>query len=120
MGVLERWAEPVIPISVESDSDVIVLDGQVRQDVTVTLKPKDVERIRTGHICIKCWNPHPSPFPFACGLCGYGMNKFQSEDFAQIYGGSKEIGPSTSVDDEIAMMRERKQRGIWLPPNAAA
>lgn len=121
---MERWRKPVIPTTVEyDDGHAVHLDGVVRQDVKLILCDEDVERIRQGYVCMKCLEPHPFAFPQKCSVCGYAMDNRQRSDFATHYGGIERIGPSTSVEDEIAAMRERKtaKKGsqIWIPDSVA-
>lgn len=123
----ERWSAPVIPLTIEpSSTDGIHLDGVARADVEIVLKDSDVDRLRLGYVCMKCLEPHPEAFPTACRVCGYRMRKFQAEDFAKDFAGVRWLGPTTTVDDEIEAMRERKARethnpnsSIWVPPSAA-
>lgn len=102
-----------------------MLDGEPRRDVRLILKDDDVKRLRLGYVCLKCLEPHQTPFPKLCKLCGYAMRERQSFDFSATYGGTEHVGPSTSVDEEIERMREDRARenhnpqsSIWLPSNA--
>jgi hypothetical protein len=113
--------------AVEHSTTHVINDGQVdRPGLDVTFDAETVARMRLGYLCMRCWEPQEQSFPHACSLCGYGMAEFQLRDFTEEFLGEKHIGPSTTLDDELEMMRDRKARerhvggsSIWVPDSAA-
>ena len=120
-----RWAKPVRPVAVENSTDIIIEeDGTPRQDVEVTFRPDDVERFRTGHACLRCWEALETAFPERCPVCQYHVRDYQADDFEQHFGGSRWVGPTTSMSEELdrldwqhdeRMWRKHGGKGILLP-----
>jgi hypothetical protein len=109
---------PVIPLAVEHDEGYVEIrtDGTVRRAARVILEPDDVGRMQAGYVCAKCWEPHATPFPEKCRLCGFHMSDRQSEFLAKAYQGNERVGPSTSLEDELALLdevEERMKRQEW-------
>lgn len=103
---------PVIPLAVEHDEGYVEIrsDGSVRRAARIILEPDDVGRMRDGYVCAKCWEPHPTPFPEKCRLCGFHMSDRQGEYLAKAYKGTERVGPSTSLEDELALLEEVEER----------
>lgn len=111
--------------AVEEDPQRIYHDGNVyRRQIDVTYDGDTLARMRLGYVCFRCMEPHEVPMPTSCSLCGYAMSEYQTRDIDAEFDGTKHVGPSVSIDDEIERLRERKRRerldGIWVPPDAAA
>lgn len=102
---------PVIPVAVEHDEGYVEIrsDGTVRRAARIILEPDDVGRMRAGYVCARCWEPHSAPFPKECKLCGFHMSDKQSEFLAKAYKGNERVGPSTSLDDELALLEETEE-----------
>lgn len=121
----ERWRTPAKIAAVEEDPNRIYHDGNVyRRQIDVTYDGPTLARMRMGYLCFRCMEPQERPMPTACVLCGYDMAEYQARDLALEFEGEKHIGPSTSLDDEVAAMREKRERAergthFWTPPNAA-
>jgi hypothetical protein len=117
----ERWRQPAKIAAVEEDPERIYHDGNVyRRQIDVTYDGDSYARMRLGYLCMRCMEPQESPFPHACSLCGYSMNDLQLRDLAEEFTGVKQVGPSTTIDEEVERLRERKQfERIWTPPSAA-
>jgi hypothetical protein len=103
---------PVIPLAVENDEGYVELraDGTVRRAARVILEADDIGRMQAGYVCAKCWEPHPTPFPKECRICGFHMSDRQSEFLAKAYKGSERVGPSTTLADELALLEETEER----------
>lgn len=121
----DRWRKPATLAAVEDDPQRIYHDGNVyRYQVDKTYDAESLARLRLGYLCLRCDEPQEQAMPTSCSLCGYAMHEYQTRDIAAEFEGTKHIGPSVSVDDEIEAMRERKRREqlgetIWTPPSAA-
>lgn len=114
--------KPVIPISVEEDEEFVVLrrDGTTRSAARVVLSEEDTGRIRAGYVCAVCFEPQERPFPKKCWVCGFEMADRQSEYVSKAYQGTVRVGPSSSLEDELAALdeleeRERRESQISVP-----
>lgn len=112
--------KPVIPIAVEEDEDHIQLhsDGTWRSSPRIILSEEDVGRMRAGYVCAKCWEPHRVAFPRVCSVCKFPMADRQGEYLAKAYQGNVRMGPSSSLEDELAAieeLEERDRRAQWGP-----
>jgi hypothetical protein len=110
---------PAVPVEVDEDTENVLVraDGEVRRHVLLIYEEEDVERIRTGYCCLRCGESqvdHGAPFPEACWLCSYRMKDKQLEDFAKEFKGNVRVGPSTSLDDELAIATEAVEREDFL------
>ena len=109
----ERWAKPVVPLVIEQHESegVLMPDGRVFRQPVFVLKPEDVDRLRAGYVCIKCFQTFEQAWPELCPVCGCHVRRDQAAYFAREYGGDQRLGPSTSLADE----RERLREGVDLP-----
>lgn len=108
---------------------VRLADGREFLDVNMALHEEDVERIRTGYVCIRCLEPQPRPFPKRCESrlpdgsrwCNFPIADRQLEEFAIMFKGTVKIGSSINVADEIERMREfdeyEARTGLLIPPH---
>jgi hypothetical protein len=110
------------------DTIVRLADGREFVDVTMALHAEDVERIRTGYVCIRCLEPQETPFPEVCGStlpdgetrwCNFPMRERQAAEFEQMYKGEVNLDGNVNVNDEIERMREmdeyEQRTGLILP-----
>lgn len=99
---------PVIPIGVEeSETHALLLgNGEVRSAFNVTLSDEDFGRVRAGYVCARCFEAQDSPFPEQCWVCKFPMRERQTEFVAKAYQGHQRMGPSTSLEDELALLEE--------------
>ena len=112
----ERWRQPVKVHKVEEDSNSAdMIAGEWHRGARWTLDAEGVARIRAGYVCVMCLEPHESPFPDACSLCGYAMKARQTKDMEVEFAGSEHVGPATTLSDELARLDETSERRIWLP-----
>lgn len=79
----------------------------------IVLKPEDVERIRTGRVCIHCQEPLEEAFPVKCPVCKYPVRKLQAQHFAERYLGAET--PPMSMDEHFARFDEEDARKAHQP-----
>jgi len=107
----ERWREPAEIVGIEHLQQAIWLPDGRRQSMDVpVLTARTKERMRTGHMCVKCQEPFEHAWPKLCHVCGCRVRSEQAEYFAREFGGEIHVGPSTSIDEEIARMHEDLER----------
>lgn len=105
---------PVIPVTIEDDPDNLIFfeDGRPpRSPVWMTFSEYDVGRMQSGYVCLQCKEDLDTAFPEVCPVCGYHMARDQAEDFAKEFKGVTHVGPSTTLEEERAIMnylREKK------------
>lgn len=88
-------------------------DGSIREHYNMIYSADDVERIRLGYCCIHCGESqvdHGAPMPEACWVCGFQMRDKQAKRFAQEFVGELRVGPSTSIEEELAIAEEMLER----------
>lgn len=103
--------KPVIPLSVEEDEThaLLLRNGELRAAHSITLDPDDVGRIKAGYVCVRCYEVQDKPFPHECWVCKFPMAERQMEFFAQAYQGNQRLGPSLSMEDELALLEETEE-----------
>ena len=106
---------PAIPIGIEDDPEHVIVDSEfrLRRSYTLIYSPDDVGRIREGYCCIHCGESqvgHGGAMPENCWLCGFEMRAKQAERFAKEFKGELRLGPSTSIEDEMAIAEELVRR----------
>ena len=105
--MVERWRKPVIPLDIEpTDQGLWLPDGRHLAGVQLSLSPIDIERMRAGYVCAKCFEPFEQAWPERCHVCGAPIRTAQAEYFAREYAGEIHLGPSTSLEDELAGLDE--------------
>lgn len=104
--------KPVIPIGVEHDESHVVVhrDGTIREASMVILSEHDVGRVRAGYVCAVCLEAQEQAFPDKCKVCGFRMSDRQAEYVAQAYQGTIKAGPSSSLEDELAALKELEDK----------
>lgn len=106
----ERWRKPVIPIDfVTVDQGIVFPDGRERGVVAPVLRPEDIERARLGYVCLNCLEPHEEAWPVKCNFCGAPIREKQAAFFAREFT-ELQVGPSTTIDDELAGLDERRRK----------
>lgn len=121
--VAQPTGRPVIPTFVDEAAGLVLIreDGQVRGAIEIGLNEDDINRIRAGYICAKCYEDLDTPFPDECPVCHFPMAEKQSELFAKRFQGDRWVGPQTTDDEERAIMMEmrerryREEKKIWTP-----
>ena len=103
---------PIIPLAVEEDEDYVQLhsDGSWRAAPKIIHSKETIGAMRAGYVCAKCWENHDRPFPEQCNACRFPMKDRQSEYLAKAYQGEIQMGPSASLEDELAAMEELEKR----------
>lgn len=106
----ERWRQPAIPLALEPvDQGITLPDGRELAVAAPVLSPADIERARAGYLCLKCLEPFERPWPVRCNVCGAPIRAEQAAYFAREFGGDVQLGPKTSLDDELSGLDERRQ-----------
>lgn len=109
--MIRRWAKPVRPEMIETTESVATADtGRATLDARVKFNPDDVERMRLGYVCIRCWEPHESPFPDRCDLCTYPMRAEQPAEFERAYKGSERNPRAVLIEKELAALDDKHER----------
>jgi hypothetical protein len=111
---------PALPISIDEDPEHVLIqeDGTVRRHHEFTYSAEDLDRIRTGYCCIHCGESqvdHGAPFPDHCWVCKFPMRERQQQRFAQEFVGEKKVGPSTTIEEEMAIARDHVEREMHKP-----
>lgn len=116
-----EWHVPVV----EADPNFIEItpDGP-REGVRMAFCDDDIEMFRQGYKCIDCLELLDSAFPDECFVCGFPVKEQQSFVFADRFAGSRALGSSINVDDELEHLarqrfeREKAEKAnsrIWVP-----
>lgn len=121
--IVRRWRKPVIPLSVTDEPTVINVDlGRETQEIRTRFTPADIERFRTGYCCLRCWEPHETPFPENCALCTYPMRSEQAEEFHRLFQGVERDKRAVNIEqglDRVDDTHERRfhetKTGIIVP-----
>lgn len=102
-------------MAVEPDPDhlIVTSGGDVRGASTLVYSEEDVERLRLGYCCINCAESqvgHEAPMPERCWVCRYPMRDRQTERFAAEFVGHMRVGPSSTLEEEMAIAQEHVDR----------
>jgi hypothetical protein len=133
VSVPGRNAEPVVFLDAVPDTEgattVRLADGREFLDANIALHDDDVERIRTGWVCIRCYEPQSKAFPNVCEatlpngqpMCGFPIAEKQAGEFAAMYKGSVKIGSQINWQDEAQRLNEfsefEARTGLIIPPH---
>jgi hypothetical protein len=122
---MERWRQPVKIEAIEPDlENVMTIAGRRYGNENVILSSReDFDRIREGYVCVQCFEPHETPFPEECSLCGFPMRQRQAGRIEHTFKGEEWVGPRESLEDELERLAETDDRRkhepgstILLPP----
>lgn len=114
-------------VPADHNTTVRLPDGREFLDANIALHEEDVERIRTGYVCIRCLEPQTQPFPEVCESalpngqrwCGFPIREKQMSEFVAMYKGTVKIGSSVNIADEIQRVKEfdeyERRTGIVIP-----
>jgi hypothetical protein len=120
--VSERWRKPVLLVGIESSLDTMTIGTRVYRDYEYIMKREDWDRIREGYVCIQCFEPHETPFPERCPLCGTTAREQRERIPQEFSGETLDLDPR--YEDEEAQLQEENERllrqkrdssQIWLP-----
>jgi len=108
----ERWRVPVIPLKVEpTDEITITRSGRVMRDYRFVFRREDIERMRAGYVCIRCFEPHEHAWPERCHLCGLEMRAKQAHFFSQWFDPQEEVVRiSRDWEAEMEGLDERRRK----------
>lgn len=108
---------PAVPVALEEDGEFVLIrsDGEIRSHVNAIYSERDTARIREGYCCVNCGESQVDmalscPFPIECWVCKFPMKERQAERFAKEFKGTVRVGPSTSIEDELAIAEEELAR----------
>ena len=112
MTLVERWRKPVIPLEVnQHESEGVWLpDGRRMRSPVLTLRPEDVDRIRSGFVCAKCLEPFERPWPECCHVCGVAVRRDQAAFFAREYDPARVDLTATDWESEREGLEERRRK----------
>lgn len=91
-------------------------DGRLQRNVVASIDVETFRALQSGHICLRCYEPHPEAFPLECDICGYPMRERQVMDVAMEFRGHDHIGPGLPIAEYLEQQerrleeRERKER----------
>ncbi len=129
-----RNAEPVTFLDAVPDDGhatiVQLADGREFLDANVAMPEKDIDRIRTGWVCISCYEPQSEAFPEICesvlpdGVtrwCNFPIREKQPEEFAIKFKGTVHIGSKINPADELERLNQfsdfEERTGLIIPPS---
>lgn len=107
---------PVFRALLRDDPESVWVDGQtdrLQRNVIAAVDPATMGAMRSGHMCLRCYEPHPESFPDMCYLCGYPMRERQIMDIAMEFRGTEHVGPAQPFDQFIAEQEERKEKAAF-------
>lgn len=86
-------------------------DGRMMPGLNIAAQDEDVEQVRQGYRCIRCWEPLDNAWPKQCPLCGFPIAEHQAEHFAKVYKGHDPHSRTGADWDTLAdQLEERKAR----------
>ena len=108
----ERWRRPVVPLDIsdQPDQGIWLPDGRTLGGVTFALAPTDIDRMRAGYVCAKCFEPFERAWPERCSFCGVAVRTEQAAYFAREYGGEERLYAGVDMDEELGMLEERARK----------
>lgn len=84
--------------------------GRLQRNVIAKVEVETFRALQAGYLCLRCYEPHPEPFPIQCDLCGYPMRERQVLDIAMEFRGHDHVGPGAPIADYLAEQDERMER----------
>jgi len=104
----ERWRVPVVPIEIDAThaEGIWLPDGRVHGAARLILKRDDVDRLRSGFVCMKCLEPFERSWPERCYVCGFAVRREQAAYFAREYGGIERVYSGVDLAEEKERVHE--------------
>jgi len=104
----ERWRKPVIPIEIDPGhpEGIWLPDGRVHGAAKFVLDRDDVDRMRAGFVCMKCFEPFERSWPERCYVCGFAVRREQAAYFAREYGGIERVYRGVDLAEERERVHE--------------
>lgn len=113
--VKQRWRVPVRPLAVRDDLGFASADlGRMTGEYTARFSESDIERIRLGYVCIKCWEPHEVSFPERCALCGFPIRDEQRIEFDHKFKGPERNPRAVLIEKELDALDDRHERNFHV------
>lgn len=98
-------------LAVKDTVDFATADlGRATLDYEARFPPEQIERFRLGYVCLECWEPHETPFPERCSLCGYEIKACQGDDFARKFKGVERDPRAELIEKELDALDDRHER----------
>lgn len=109
--IVERWRKPAVPMQVADDPSMIDDGvGRFTQGIKFRLHPDDVERVRTGYVCMNCLEPHEAAWPPRCSVCGYPIRTQQPTDFQEAFGGVERDRKAQNIREGLDRVDDTHER----------
>lgn len=110
-----RWRKPVRPMAVEDlTTTATVINGRETLEVKARFTPEDIERFRLGYVCINCFEPHETPLPENCSLCGYAMRDQQPAEFERAFMGVERDPRAVRIEQELDRLDDKHERNFHI------
>lgn len=103
------WA----PVVTEPDPEHLLVrsDGTIAEHVLMILHEDMTGQIQAGARCLNCLEPFLNDsWPDQCPVCGFEVRAKQAQRFDQEFKGNIRVGPSTTIDEELAIAEELVER----------
>ncbi len=84
--------------------------GRLQRNVIASVDVETWRALQAGHLCLRCYEPHPEAFPDQCDMCGYPMRERQTLDVAMEFRGHEHIGPGKPIGDYLNEQDERMEK----------
>jgi hypothetical protein len=86
--------------------------GRLQRNVIEKVDVETFNALQSGHMCLRCHEPHPEAFPDVCDFpgCGYPMRERQIMDIAMEFRGHDFIGPAQPISQYLEEQEERVER----------
>ena len=122
-GITQRWRKPAKVLAVKDTVEWATADlGRPTLDYEARFDQDTIDRFRLGYMCMECLEPHESPLPERCSLCGYEMKERQAADFARKFKGVERDPRAKLIEKELDALDDRHERrfhetktGIVIP-----
>lgn len=112
--LIERWRKPVRPLAITEAPTVITTElGRETQEVKTRFRPEDIERFRTGYCCLRCWEPHETPWPERCAVCRYPIRKEQAAEFARLFKGEERDPRAVRIEEGLDRVDDTHERRFY-------
>lgn len=97
------------PVLLEPDPEHVLVqqDGVIREHVNQIMSAEMAGQVADGYRCINCLEAFlDGAWPETCFLCGFPVKEKQAERYALEFKGNVRVGPSTSIEEELAIAEE--------------
>jgi len=113
--VARPTGRPVKLTMLEDEGHVLYYeDGRPPQDAweAALSDADDFGRMKEGYVCARCFEDLDTPFPDECPVCKFPMRDEQSRFIAERFLGEKWVGPTTTLEEEAAIMLEMREKHV--------